>query len=83
LRAQGVGLIAGAFVLALATILLYFLFTPRAGYRRGKAHRRNRQVSRQRQSAVLAAVESAAAAPMTVPVPASTKETTEGLPLPA
>ena len=29
LRAQAVGLIAGAFTIALATILIYFIFTPR------------------------------------------------------
>jgi len=29
LRAQAVGLIAGAFIIALATILIYFIFTPR------------------------------------------------------
>jgi hypothetical protein len=28
LRAQAVGLIAGAFIIALATILIYFIFTP-------------------------------------------------------
>jgi hypothetical protein len=29
LQAQAVGLIAGAFIIALATILIYFIFTPR------------------------------------------------------
>jgi uncharacterized membrane protein YbhN (UPF0104 family) len=29
LRAQALGLIAGAFIMALATILIYFIFTPR------------------------------------------------------
>jgi hypothetical protein len=28
-RAQAVGLIAGAFIIALATMLIYFIFTPR------------------------------------------------------
>jgi hypothetical protein len=36
-RAQAVGLIAGAFIIALSTILLYFIFSPRPGYRRNKS----------------------------------------------
>lgn len=45
LRAQAVGLIAGAFIIALATILIYFIFTPRKRFesektRRTEAHTR-------------------------------------------
>lgn len=39
LRAQAVGLIAGAFIIALATILIYFIFTPRKRLQGGKARR--------------------------------------------
>jgi len=39
LRAQAVGLIAGAFIIALATILIYFIFTPRKRFQSEKAHR--------------------------------------------
>jgi hypothetical protein len=38
LRAQAVGLIAGAFIIALATILIYFIFTPRKRLQSGKVH---------------------------------------------
>jgi hypothetical protein len=36
-RAQAVGLIAGAFIIALATILIYFIFSPRKGLESGQA----------------------------------------------
>jgi hypothetical protein len=38
LRAQAVGLIAGAFIIALATILIYFIFTPRKRLQSAKVH---------------------------------------------
>ena len=38
LRAQAVGLIAGAFIIALATILIYFIFTPRNRSQRREVH---------------------------------------------
>ena len=41
LQAQAVGLIAGAFIIALATILIYFIFTPR---KRLPIEERGRQV---------------------------------------
>ena len=37
LRAQAVGLIAGAFIIALATILIYFIFSPQKGLQSGQA----------------------------------------------
>jgi len=43
LRAQAVGLIAGAFIIALATILIYFIFTPRKKFQSEKAHRSHSQ----------------------------------------
>jgi uncharacterized membrane protein YbhN (UPF0104 family) len=39
LQAQAVGLIAGAFIIALATILIYFIFTPRKRFQSVKAQR--------------------------------------------
>ena len=39
LRAQAVGLIAGAFIIALATILIYFIFTPRKRFETEKSRR--------------------------------------------
>ena len=39
LRAQAVGSIAGAFIIALATILIYFIFTPRKRFETEKSHR--------------------------------------------
>ena len=42
LRAEAVGLVAGAFVIALATILIYFLFAPRAKLQGVKSRRRAR-----------------------------------------
>ncbi len=38
-RAQALGLIAGAFIIALATILIYFIFTPRKRFETEKGHR--------------------------------------------
>jgi len=43
LQAQAVGLIAGAFIIALATILIYFIFTPRKRFQSEKAHRSHAQ----------------------------------------
>lgn len=40
LRAEAVGLVAGAFVIALATILIYFIFAPRAKLQGMKSRRR-------------------------------------------
>jgi hypothetical protein len=37
LQAQAVGLIAGAFIIALASILIYFIFSPQKGLQRGQA----------------------------------------------
>jgi hypothetical protein len=37
LQAQAVGLIAGAFIIALATILIYFIFSPQKGLQSGQA----------------------------------------------
>ena len=37
LRAQAVGLIAGAFIIALATILIYFILSPQKGPQSGQA----------------------------------------------
>ena len=37
LQAQAVGLIAGAFITALATILIYFIFSPQKGLQSGQA----------------------------------------------
>jgi hypothetical protein len=42
LRAEAVGLVAGAFVIALATILIYFIFAPRAKLQGMKSRRRER-----------------------------------------
>jgi hypothetical protein len=42
LRAEAVGLVAGAFVIALATILIYFIFAPRAKLQGMKSRRRAR-----------------------------------------
>jgi hypothetical protein len=39
LRAQAVGLIAGAFIIALATILIYFIFAPRKRFETEKSRR--------------------------------------------
>jgi hypothetical protein len=39
LRAQAVGLITGAFIIALATMLIYFIFTPRKRLQSDQAHR--------------------------------------------
>jgi len=39
LRAQAVGLITGAFIIALATMLIYFIFTPRKRSHNEKADR--------------------------------------------
>jgi len=39
LRAQAVGLIAGAFIIALASILIYFIFTPRKRFEAEKSPR--------------------------------------------
>src|SRR6202163_4883824 len=39
LQAQAVGLIAGAFIIALATILIYFIFTPSKRLQGDKARR--------------------------------------------
>ena len=39
LRAQAVGLIAGAFIIALATILIYFILTPRKRFETEKSRR--------------------------------------------
>ena len=44
LRAQAVGLITGAFILALATMLLYFVFTPRSMSRVARSRRHFRRV---------------------------------------
>jgi hypothetical protein len=38
-RAQAVGLVAGAFIIALATILIYFIFTPRKRFETEKSRR--------------------------------------------
>jgi hypothetical protein len=40
LRAQAVGLISGAFIIALATILIYFIFSPRSKIKRSRIRRR-------------------------------------------
>jgi hypothetical protein len=40
LRAQSVGLLAGAFILALATMLIYFIFSPLAKSRSAKSRYR-------------------------------------------
>ncbi len=50
LRAEAVGLIAGAFVIALATMLTYFIFLPRSKFRDGSARRRVASGAQQRQS---------------------------------
>lgn len=83
LRAQAVGLIAGAFILALATMMLYFIFSSRPGYRRRKAHRRGRSTSPQRRALAISGAEVTPAAAMALPVQPSTQENTGGLPLPA
>ncbi len=91
LRAQAVGLIAGAFILALSTMLLYFLLSPRPGYRRRKARRRGRWTSPQPHVGNNAAIGIPAETAVVLPVPAlvqaivpdSTAENAGGLPLPA
>lgn len=83
LRAEAVGLIAGAFILALATVLLYFIFSPPPGYGRSKIRKRNRLRAGKHR------VESAppSTVPLTLPkLPASPpaeEERGEGLPSPA
>ena len=44
LRAQAVGLIAGAFIIALATILIYFIFTPRKRFQGDEPRRSHAQM---------------------------------------
>jgi uncharacterized membrane protein YbhN (UPF0104 family) len=39
LRAQAVGLISGAFIIALATMLIYFIFSPRTKFKRNRCRR--------------------------------------------
>lgn len=82
LRAQAVGLIAGAFVLALATMMLYFIFSSRPAHRRRKTHRRARSTP-QLYVVAVARVEETTATAAALPVQPSTQESTEGLPLPA
>ena len=45
LRAEAIGLISGAFIIALATMLIYFIFAPRNKMKRHKA-RSSRQLQR-------------------------------------
>jgi hypothetical protein len=82
LRAQAVGLIAGAFVLALATMMLYFIFSSRPAHRRRKTHRRARSTP-QLYVVAVARIEETTATAAALPVQPSTQESTEGLPLPA
>ena len=83
-RAQAVGLIAGAFIIALSTILLYFIFSPRPGYRRSKV-RQQRSRSRAPQSGAEAMlpVEQPMAVALVLPPPASRQENHADLALPA
>jgi hypothetical protein len=46
LRAQAVGLIAGAFIIALATMLIYFIFSPRSKFKRSKGRRTRTRLQR-------------------------------------
>lgn len=82
LRAQAAGLIAGAFILALATMMLYFIFSSRPAHRRRKTHRRARSTP-QLYVVAVARVEETTATAAALPVQPSTQESTEGLPLPA
>ncbi|MEQ1472749.1 MAG: hypothetical protein ABLQ96_02950 [Candidatus Acidiferrum sp.] len=79
LRAEAVGLIAGAFIIALSTILVYFLCTPPLGYRRSKIRRRARSRAPQRDIQVATPV----AVALTLPIPVVTKENGADMPLPA
>jgi hypothetical protein len=81
LRAEAVGLIAGAFILALSTMLVYFLFSPRPGFRPGNSRRRANVHSPQGSAAAQLAVPRPIA--MSLPPPASAKESGADLPLPA
>ena len=78
LRAEAVGLIAGAFIIALSTILVYFLCTPPLGYRRSKI-RRARSPAPQRE----VQVATPATVALTLPIPVVTKENGADMPLPA
>lgn len=52
LTAQSVGLIAGAFIVALATMLIYFMCAPRARFRSGRMRRRSHARESQRYTLV-------------------------------
>lgn len=83
LRAQAVGLIAGAFILALATILLYFIFSPRPGYRRRNRRRRSKlPMPKHTIASARASVVPQALTTLPAPSPAE-KQPGDGLPLPA
>ncbi len=83
LRAQAVGLIAGAFILALATMLLYFLFSQRSRYRRVQSHRRVRSRAQRGRIEIAAPVKMPAVLATVLPAPVPTNENGESLPSPA
>jgi uncharacterized membrane protein YbhN (UPF0104 family) len=44
LRAEAIGLISGAFIIALATMLIYFIFSPRAKRRKPRSNRKLQRI---------------------------------------
>jgi hypothetical protein len=83
LRAEAVGLIAGAFILALSTMLIYFLFRPRPRLGRSKIRRRTSLHSLQGDTDTVRSVEMPVPLAIILPAQVSRKENTVDSPLPA